>query len=44
MPSVPQVDPVALRKADEINFEAGFMKPEDLLASYDTLATNDYLK
>jgi NitT/TauT family transport system substrate-binding protein len=44
MPPVPQVDPVALRKADEINVAAGFMKPEDLLASYDTLATNDYLK
>jgi len=44
MPPVPLVDPVALRKADEINVEAGFMKSSDLLASYDGLSTNEYLK
>jgi ABC-type nitrate/sulfonate/bicarbonate transport system substrate-binding protein len=44
MPPVPLVDPVALRKADEINVTAGFMKSSDLLASYDGLSTNEYLK
>ena len=44
MPLVPRVDPVALRKADEINVNAGFMKPDELLASYDNLATDEYLK
>ncbi len=44
MPPVPTVDPVALKKADEINVTAGFMKDSDLLASYDGLSTNEYLK
>ncbi len=44
MPPVPRVDPVALRKADEINVEAGFMKPDELLTSYDNLATDEFLK
>ncbi len=44
MPPVPRVDPVALKKADEINVEAGFMKPDELLASYDNLATDEFLK
>lgn len=43
MPAVPTVDPVALKKADEINVEAGFMKPADLLQSYDGLADSQYL-
>ena len=44
MPPVPRVDPVALKKSDEINVEAGFMKTADLLTSYDGLSTNEYLK
>jgi NitT/TauT family transport system substrate-binding protein len=44
MPMVPKVDPVALKKADEINVEAGFMKPEDLLSSYDGLSTDEYVR
>ena len=44
MPPVPKVDLVALRKADEINVEAGFMKASELLASYDGLSTDEYLK
>ena len=44
MPPVPRVDPVALRKADEINVGAGFMKPDALLSSYDNLATDEFLK
>jgi len=44
MPPVPMVDPVALKKADEINVEAGFMKSADLLTAYDGLSTNEYLK
>jgi ABC-type nitrate/sulfonate/bicarbonate transport system substrate-binding protein len=44
MPPVPKVDLVALKKSDEINVEAGFMKASDLLTSYDGLSTNEYLK
>jgi ABC-type nitrate/sulfonate/bicarbonate transport system substrate-binding protein len=44
MPLVPKVDPVALRKSDEINVEAGFLKSGDLLASYDGLSTDEFLK
>jgi NitT/TauT family transport system substrate-binding protein len=44
MPMVPLVDAVALKKADEINVDAGFMKPDQLLSSYEGLATNEYLK
>jgi ABC-type nitrate/sulfonate/bicarbonate transport system substrate-binding protein len=42
MPASPAVDPEALRKADEINVEAGFMQPGDLLTSYDGLSTNEF--
>jgi NitT/TauT family transport system substrate-binding protein len=42
MPPLPKVDTVALRKADEINVEAGFMQPSDLLKSYDNLATDEF--
>jgi hypothetical protein len=44
MPRVPRVDPVALKKADEINVDAGFMTPDQLVGSYDGLSTNQYLK
>jgi NitT/TauT family transport system substrate-binding protein len=44
MPASPQVDPEALRKADEINVEAGFMQPGDLLTSYDGLWTNEFVQ
>ena len=44
MPLVPKVDLVALKKADEINVEAGFMKKDELLASYEGLSTDEYLK
>jgi ABC-type nitrate/sulfonate/bicarbonate transport system substrate-binding protein len=44
MPLVPTVDPKAIRKGDEINVDAGFMKAEDLLSSYDGLSTDEYLK
>jgi hypothetical protein len=44
MPMVPKVDLVALKKADEINVEAGFMKASDLLSSYEGLSTDEYLK
>lgn len=42
MPLSPKVDPAALRKADEINVEAGFMQPGDLLKSYDNLSTDEF--
>ena len=44
MPLSPQVDPEALRKADEINVEAGFMQPGDLLPSYDNLSTDEFAR
>jgi len=44
MPPVPKVDPVALKKADEINVTAGFMKPDELLTSYDNLASDEFTK
>ena len=44
MPPMPAVDPKAVRKGDEINVEAGFMKPEDLLSSYDGLSTDEFLR
>jgi hypothetical protein len=42
MPASPKVDLDALRKADEINVEAGFMQPGDLLKSYDQLSTDEF--
>jgi ABC-type nitrate/sulfonate/bicarbonate transport system substrate-binding protein len=44
MPMVPKVDLVALKKADEINVAAGFMKSDELLASYEGLSTDEFLK
>jgi len=44
MPPVPVVDPKAVRNSDEINVDAGFMKKEELLSSYEGLSTDEYLK
>jgi ABC-type nitrate/sulfonate/bicarbonate transport system substrate-binding protein len=43
-PSPPLVDAKELATADELNVEAGFMKAEDKLPSYDKLFTNDFVK
>ena len=43
MPAVPAVDPKAVRNADEINVDAGFMKADELLPSYDGLSTDEFL-
>ncbi len=43
-PRVPTVDPKAVRQGDEINVEAGFMKADDLLSSYDGLSTDEFLR
>ena len=43
-PLHPTVDAKALETADQLNIEAGLMKPEDKLASYDKLFTNDFVK
>jgi ABC-type nitrate/sulfonate/bicarbonate transport system substrate-binding protein len=43
-PIMPAVDPEAIRKGDQLNVDAGFMKQSDMLASYDGLSTNEYLK
>jgi len=43
-PMMPAVDPAAIRKGDQLNVDAGFMKQGDMLPSYDGLSTNEYLK
>jgi NitT/TauT family transport system substrate-binding protein len=43
-PIMPAVDPAAIQKGDQLNVDAGFMKPGDMLPSYDGLSTNEYLK
>jgi len=43
-PMVPAVDPEAIKKGDQLNVDAGFMKASDMLPSYDGLSTNEYLK
>ena len=40
----PAVTVQALKNGDLMNEQAGFMKKEDTLASYDGLYTNDYIK
>lgn len=44
MPQPPLVEAKALANADRINVEAGFIKPEDQLKTYDDLFVNDFLK
>jgi NitT/TauT family transport system substrate-binding protein len=43
-PAMPAVDPEAIRKGDQLNVDAGFMKQGDMLPSYDDLSTSEYLK
>ena len=43
-PIMPAVDPEAIRKGDQLNVDAGFMKQGDMLPSYDGLSTDEYLK
>ncbi len=43
-PSPPLLDAQSLATADDLNVEAGLMKPEDKLPSYDALFTNEFLK
>jgi ABC-type nitrate/sulfonate/bicarbonate transport system substrate-binding protein len=43
-PEMPAVDPEAIRKGDQLNVDAGFMKQSDMLPSYDGLSTSEYLK
>jgi ABC-type nitrate/sulfonate/bicarbonate transport system substrate-binding protein len=43
-PIMPAVDPEAIRRGDQLNVDAGFMKQSDMLASYDGLSSNEYLK
>ena len=42
--SPPTVTAVALANGDKMNDEAGLLKPEDRVKSYDGLFTNEYLK
>jgi ABC-type nitrate/sulfonate/bicarbonate transport system substrate-binding protein len=43
-PLLPKVDATGLANADRLNIEAGLMKPEDKVKSYDGLFTEAYLK
>jgi NitT/TauT family transport system substrate-binding protein len=43
-PEMPAVDPAAIRKGDQLNVDAGFLKQSDMLPSYEGLSTNEYLK
>jgi NitT/TauT family transport system substrate-binding protein len=43
-PSPPVVNPKGIENAEIFNIDAGLMKPEDKLASYDGLYTNDFVK
>jgi NitT/TauT family transport system substrate-binding protein len=44
MPPFPSVDPKAVRNSDAINIDAGFMKADELLPSYDGLSTDEFLR
>jgi len=44
MPAVPSVEPEALKKGDQINVDAGFMKPDEMLKSYAGLSTDEFVK
>ncbi len=44
MPQPPLVEAKALANADRINVEAGIIKPEDQLKTYDDLFTNEFLR
>ncbi len=44
MPPVPLVEAKALANADRINVEAGFIKREDQLKTYDDLFTNEFIR
>ncbi|HEX3973190.1 MAG TPA: hypothetical protein VHX19_17810, partial [Stellaceae bacterium] len=42
--SPPTVTLTAIKNGDKMNDEAGLLKPEDRVSSYDGLFTNDFLK
>ncbi|HLI20092.1 MAG TPA: ABC transporter substrate-binding protein [Stellaceae bacterium] len=43
-PNPPLIDPKGFENAERFNIDAGLMKPEDKLASYDGLYSNDFVK
>src|SRR5262249_34542423 len=43
-PKIPTLDAKGLAVADDLTIEAGCMKAEEKLPSYDVLFTNEYLK
>ena len=43
-PRVPAVTRKSLENADDFNVEAGFMKKDEKLKSYDALFTNEYVQ
>jgi ABC-type nitrate/sulfonate/bicarbonate transport system substrate-binding protein len=42
--SPPAITPLGLQNGDKMNAEAGFLKPEDKVASYDGLYTNEFVR
>jgi len=44
MPAKPLIVETAIRNADRVNIEAGFMKPEEKLGSYSDLFTNEFVQ
>lgn len=44
MPQTPDIVEAAVSNSDRLNIEAGFMEPDEKLASYSDLFTNDYVQ
>ena len=44
MPQTPIIVEAAISNSDRLNVEAGFMKPEEKLASYGDLFTNEFVR
>lgn len=44
MPQTPDIVEAAVSNSDRLNIEAGFMEPDEKLASYSDLFTNDYVR
>ena len=44
LPATPLIVEAAIANADRLNIEAGFMKPEEKLTSYEDLYTNEFVR
>jgi hypothetical protein len=43
-PNPPRVTAKAIENTERLNIEAGLLKPQDKLASYDGIATDEFLR